>query len=269
MKTQPEAGGREREAGAEALYVYAIVPGDTELPEGLSGTDGGELSLVRHGDLAVVVSAVSTGRPFGAREDLLAHERVVETLAAETTVLPLRFGAVVRSADAVADELVAPHHDWFAGVLADFAGRAEFIVIGTYVQDVVLREVLTEDPEARRLRESVRQKSEDAGYYERVRLGELIVQALEVKREADGAALAEAIAPHAVAVTPRRPAGDETAADVAFLVTKRERDRFEQAVEDLGRRWAGRIRLRLLGPLAPYDFVPPTPEKEEAAAWGS
>ncbi|MFC5753076.1 GvpL/GvpF family gas vesicle protein [Actinomadura rugatobispora] len=268
MTAHPEAEAREGRAGGEAVYVYAIVPGDTEVPEGLSGTDGAGLSLVRHGDLAAVVSEVVTGRPFGAREDLLAHERVVETLAGETTVLPLRFGAVVRSADAVTDELVAPHHDWFANVLADFAGRAEFIVVGTYVQDAVLREVLMEDPEAMRLRESVRRKPEDAGYYERVRLGELIVQGLEAKRQADGAALVEAIAPHAVAVTPRRPAGDEAAADVAFLVAEAERERFEQAVDDLGRRWAGRVRLRVIGPLAPYDFVPPITERE-AASWGS
>jgi hypothetical protein len=31
---------------------------------------------------------------------------------------------------------------------------------------------------------------------------------------------------------------------------------FDDAVEDLGRDLAGRVRLRLLGPLAPYDFVP-------------
>jgi hypothetical protein len=264
VTTHPEAEARERVAGGEAVYVYAIVPAATELPEGLSGTDGAPLSLVRHGDLAAVVSEVGTGRPFGAREDLMAHERVVETLAAEATVLPLRFGAVVRSTDAVADELVAPHHDWFASVLADFAGRAEFIVVGTYAQDAVLREVLAEDPEAMRLRDSVRQKSEDAGYYERVRLGELIVQALEAKREADGAALADAIAPYAVAVTPRAPAGDEAAADVAFLVADAERERFEQAVEDLASRWAGRVRLRLLGPLAPYDFVPAPPQREDS-----
>ncbi|GAA2405427.1 GvpL/GvpF family gas vesicle protein [Actinomadura vinacea] len=268
MTTQPDAQARERQVREEAMYVYAIVPADTEVPEELSGTDGAELSLIRHGDLAAVVSEVGTDRPFGAREDLLSHERVVETLAGETTVLPMRFGAVVRSADAVTDELVAPHYDWFASVLADFTGRAEFIVVGTYVEDAVLREVLEENPEMMRLRESVRQKPEDAGYYERIRLGELIVQALEAKQEADAAVLAEAITPHAVAVTPRRPAGSEIAADVAFLVAEGERERLEQAVEDLGRRWAGRIRLRLVGPLAPYDFVP-APPQEEAATWGS
>jgi hypothetical protein len=34
-------------------------------------------------------------------------------------------------------------------------------------------------------------------------------------------------------------------------------------VDRLGERWSGRVRLRMVGPLAPYDFVP-TPPGEEA-----
>jgi len=190
------------------------------------------------------VSTVNVDRPLGTREDLLAHERVVESLAARTTVLPMRFGAVMATADAVIDELMAPYHDWFADVLADLAGRVEFIIAGTYVRDTVLREVIMANPEAMRLRENVRRLSADAGYYERIRLGELIVQALEGMRETDNAALAEAMAPYAVAVAPRQPVGDDAAADVAFLVSDAGRERFEAAVEDLGDRWAGRVRLR-------------------------
>ncbi|MBC6457360.1 GvpL/GvpF family gas vesicle protein [Actinomadura sp. HBU206391] len=249
------------ETGA-ACYVYGIVPVDTELPEGLTGTDGSEVSLVRHGDLAAAVSEITPEGPLGTRDDLLAHERVVEALAAETTMLPLRFGAVVTSTDAVVDEMLAPHHDWFADVMADLAGRMEFTVFGTYEQDTVLREVLEEEPEVRDLRERLRDLPEDAGYYERVRLGELVVQAIEAKREVDNTALAESLAPYAVAVAPRVAAGEDTAADAAFLVDDRGRSRFEKAVDDLGRQWAGRVRLRLLGPLAPYDFVPP-PEEED------
>ena len=174
-------------------------------------------------------------------------------------MLPLRFGAVVTSADAVVEELLAPHHDWFADALTDLDGRMEFTILGTYVRDTVLREVLDEEPEAMSLRESLRDLPEEAGYYERVRLGELVVQALEAKREVDTAALAQALAPYAVAVSPRAAADEDTAADVAFLVDDTGRSRFEQAVDELGREWAGRVRLRMLGPLAPYDFVPSPP----------
>lgn len=241
---------------ALACYVYAIVPADTRLPGGLSAGSGPAVSLLRHGDLAAVVSDVRTDRPLGTPEDLLTHERVVESLAAETTVMPLRFGAVVTTTGAIVDELLAPHYDLFAGVIDDLRDRQEFTVVGDYVRDAVLREVLAEEPDVMRLRESLRDLPEDAGYYERIRLGELIAQALDRKREADGEALMRALRPHAVAVAPRRLSGEDAAVDVAILIDAANRRRFDEAVDELGERWAGRIRLRVVGPLAPYDFVP-------------
>jgi hypothetical protein len=245
--------------------VYGIVPADTRVPAGLSGVGGGEVFVVRHGGVAGVVSEVPVDRALGTREDLLAHEDVVESLTKEVTTLPLRFGAVVTTADALVDEMLVPYHDWFGTVLADLRERLEYAVVGVYVEDAVLREVLEEEPEAAHLRERIRELPEDAAYYDRIRLGELIVKALDDKRQADTQVLLEALEPHAVATALRTPAGEDMAADAAFLVEERAVPEFEAAVDELGERWAGRIRLRLIGPLAPYDFVPSPPEAPEAA----
>ncbi|GAA0938917.1 GvpL/GvpF family gas vesicle protein [Actinocorallia libanotica] len=250
----------EQEEGTDTVdavcYVYGVVPADAGLSGGLKGTRGGEVFLVEEGDVAAVVSEFLPSGPLGSREDLLAHEGVVSAVAERTTVLPLRFGAVVTTPEAVAEEMLVPHHDWFAKALKDLKGRHEFIVTGTYVEETVLREVLEEQPEVRRLQQSTRDMPEEAAYYDRIRLGELIVQALEGKRQADTEALMEALSPHALAVAPREPKDEDTAADVAFLVDDGDRSRFEREVGELEQSWEGRIRLRLLGPLAPYDFVP-------------
>jgi hypothetical protein len=263
VTTRPMSETEERPAGgpARACYVYGIVPAGTRVPADLTGVGGGEVWLVPHDDLAGVVSEVPLGQALGTREDLLAHEGVVEALAAETTVLPLRFGAVVTTADAVVEEMLIPYHDWFETVLDDLAGTHEFAVVGVYVEDAVLREVIAEDPEAAQLRNRIRELPEDAAYYDRIRLGELIVKALDEKRQVDGEELVDALEPYASAVAPRAPAGEDTAADAAFLVAEQDVSRFEEAVDELGRQWAGRIRLRLVGPLAPYDFIPPAPEE--------
>jgi hypothetical protein len=261
VKTRPKSETEQRPAGgpARACYVYGIVPADTAVPRNLTGVGGGEVSLVPHDDLAGVVSEISTGQALGTREDLFAHEAVVESLAAETTTLPLRFGSVVTTADALVEEMLIPYHDWFADVLDDLKGGREYAVVGNYVEDTVIREVLEEEPEAARLRERIRELPEDAAYYDRIRLGELIVKALDDKRQADTDELITALEPYATAVAPRAPAGEDTAADAAFLVTDRRLPEFEQAVDRLGERWSGRVRLRMVGPLAPYDFVPPPP----------
>ncbi|MFD2355504.1 GvpL/GvpF family gas vesicle protein [Nonomuraea ferruginea] len=48
---------------------------------------------------------------------------------------------------------------------------------------------------------------------------------------------------------------EREAAHVAALVERDRQAEFEQAVDELARRWSGRVEVRLLGPMAPYDFV--------------
>ena len=44
--------------------------------------------------------------------------------------------------------------------------------------------------------------------------------------------------------------------NASFLVDRDSAKQFDDAVDDVAQDLAGRVRFRLLGPLAPYDFVP-------------
>lgn len=243
-----------------ACYVYGIVPSDTELPEGLEGVGPppGGVTLVPaegvHG-IAAIVSELPENRPLGTRDDLLAHEKVLDSVALHNPTLPMRFGAVLSDPEAVVEELLAAHHEHFAEVLADLEGHAQFTVKARYVEDAVLSEVVAEEPEVMRLREQMQQVPGDAGYYDRIRLGELVVHALGRKREEDGQTLLDTLSPHSAGVSVHDPGDEEDIVFAAFLVEDGRRPAFEDALEDLARRWENRARLRLLGPLAPYDFV--------------
>jgi gas vesicle protein GvpL/GvpF len=239
-----------------AVYVYGLVGADARLPQGLTGLGPSEkVSTIVHGDVAAMVGDVPTDRPLGTRDDLIAHETVVDTVAAATAVLPMRFPAVVEE-DGVVEELLAPHHDRFVAALRDLAGRAQYTLKGRYEEAVVLGEVLEEHPEVRELQREIHGLPEDATYHQRLRLGELVVRAVEERRDAEAEQLVAALESRAVGVVARTPAQPDDVLDAAFLVDRDHAQEFENAVEQQGERLHGRVRLRLLGPLAPYDFVP-------------
>jgi hypothetical protein len=62
---------------------------------------------------------------------------IVDATATEVPILPLRFGAVLASEDAVAEELLAARHEEFADALEQLDGRAEFVIKGRYLQEAV------------------------------------------------------------------------------------------------------------------------------------
>lgn len=240
-----------------SCYVYGIVPAGARLPGGLAGLGGENCRLVSPAGSApgAVISEVDASRALGTPADLRAHAGVLEAVAQTAPVLPMQFGAVLEDDSAVLEELLAPYSGEFASRLDYLRGRDQFTVRGRYEDDVALREILAEEPEIRRLRERLRGQDPETARWENIRLGELVSDALERKRQADTATLVSALAPHAADVADRVPQADDTAADLAFLVDRPRRREFEDAAQEAGKRWEGRVRLRLAGPLPPYDFA--------------
>lgn len=239
-------------------YVYGIVPGDVETESDARGVDDEPITLVRHGDIAALVSAVRTDRPLGEPQDLQAHARVLDSTASAVPVLPLRFGAVVTGEDAVAEELLAAHHDEFRSALDQLDGHAEYVIKGRYDERAVLDEVLSSSEEAAGLREAIRGKPEDATRNKRLALGELINNAIDAKRQADTRRVLELLDDLGLRYTPRQPTHELEAVHVACLAQVDKQEELEQALDKLAQEWHGQVEIRILGPLAPYDFVTTT-----------
>jgi hypothetical protein len=239
------------------VYVYGILPGDVEVEPGAAGVGDppGEVRVVRHRDLAALVSDIDPNLPLGRPEDLVAHEELLDASAADVPVLPLRFGAVVTNDDAVAEELLGPHYDEFSAALEQLEGHAEYVVKGRYMEDALLREVLSEDPQAAQLGDQIRGADPDATRELRMQLGEIISNAVEVKRQQDTRKLGDAVDGIAAASVVRPPSHELDAVYTALLVESSAADDLEQAVQRLADDWNGRIELRLIGPMAAYDFV--------------
>jgi hypothetical protein len=239
------------------IYVYGIFPGDIELASERTGVGDppAPLRVVRSGDLAALVSEVDLTRSLGSPEDLMAHEGILDSSAVDMPVLPMRFGAVLASEDAVVSELLDEHHDEFAAALGELDGRAEYVIKGRYVEQAVLETVLSENPQAARLREQIRGADADATRDARMQLGEIISQAINGKREEDTRVLGGQMAGCCVASLVREPTHEWDAVHVAFLVDAGQEKELAQVIDGLARAWAGRVELRLLGPMAAYDFV--------------
>jgi hypothetical protein len=239
------------------IYVYGLVPADVETdPEATGvGDPPAAVEVVRHGDIAALTSEIPTDHQLGRPDDLRAHAELLDRAAAEVPVLPIRFGGVMASADAVIEELLKPYHDEFRSALDELDGCAEFLVRGRYVEAALFKEILSENEEAVALREQIRGKPEDATRNERIALGELIDWVIAVKREADTRTAVNVVLELTEKVSVREATHEHEAVHVACLLESGRQAELEHVVDDLSDMWRDRISLSLLGPMAAYDFV--------------
>jgi hypothetical protein len=247
----------ESRGGAEGRYVYGVVrPADALSISSPGVGDGGTpVGVVSHGDLGALVS------PFGGevvkanRRNLTAHSDVLQEALEATTVVPMRFGVVMPSEQAVVEELLRARHDELGRLLDSVAGRVELSVKAFYRGDVALREVLRDDPAIARLSRATRGQPEAATYYDRVRLGQLVADAVRAKRVADAAPILERLRPIAQHVVVDEELPERMVLKAAFLVERERVPEFDHAVDEIARDGSERLQLKYLGPLAAHTFA--------------
>jgi hypothetical protein len=128
-------------------------------------------------------------------------------------------------------------------------------VKGVYQQDELLREVVAASPPIAALRKRIQGLPADAGYYERIQLGELVAGEVERRRDEDVARARARLEPVAVAARSEGLGTPDAAFNLAFLVERERLDDFSAAVTELIGELGERVSVRYVGPLAPYSFA--------------
>src|SRR4051812_9722332 len=127
-------------------------------------------------DLAALVSEVKesdVGEAAGIRplrRDMAAHADLLNRVIVDTTVLPVRFGVVLPNEDALFDQILDPQYGQLMEYVERLEGAVELTVRATYVEEVVLQEVIRDQPRlAQRLQAG---KGRSGGsYQDRIELG--------------------------------------------------------------------------------------------------
>jgi hypothetical protein len=243
------------ESNGVAKYVYGVVRARRSSRLKQAGINDEPIKVVAEAGLGALTSDVPAGVLEAGRNELLSHSAVLERALKKGTVLPMQFGVVMPDEGAIRSDLLKAHRRELEMQLAEMDGKVEVNVKGIYSEPRILREVLEENGELRSLRESIRDKPEDATYYERIRIGELVAEGLGQKRAEDERQIVDRLLPHAVAVEVGEPVHERMALNASFLVEKQRQRDFDRALDQIADQQGGRIQFKYTGPLPPHSFV--------------
>jgi hypothetical protein len=242
-------------------YLYCIVRGSEERAfDGLAPVGGGDVPvhLVAAGGLGAVVSDSDVTDVETSRVNLIAHERVLEQVMAELPLLPVRFGTVTPPGDGLDDvrRLLVARRDEFSALLRDMERRVELGIKALWEdQGAVFADILAGCPPVRLLRDRIQSHPTRAGPMDRLRLGQLVKDALDLRRTAQASRILAPLAEVATRVVENPVLLDRMIVNAAFLVERDRDQEFDRRVRELDRELAPDVRLKYVGPVPPYNFV--------------
>ena len=247
------AGVGEDAALTGPLYVYGFVRSGAvpAVPE--EGVGGGPVTVVEGDGVAALVSPVEGAEIRLRRRDLHAHLRVIEAAFGSSTILPCPFGTVVSSAAELQERVLGGTRDDLLAGLTRLDGMVQMNVKATYDEEELLREIVAADPQVAALRERTRGAG-DAGYFDRLRLGEIVAGRIAERADADGERLAGALAANAVDAVVEQPEAG-AALRASFLVVRTSLGQFDAALDALAAAEQPLLRFEAIGPLPPTAFA--------------
>lgn len=241
----------------EGKYLYCIIEEisyRTFGPIGI-GEREDEVHTLCYRDLACVISSTPMTKYVISRENLMAHEKVIEEIMKDYTVLPIRFCTIATSIDEVRSLLMKRYHE-FKNLLRSMDNKVELGIKANWLSmDSIFKEIGVSDRDVKLLKEKLQKERINPSLDEKVILGEKVKNALEDKREAEAEEIIQTLKPQCIDLNLNKAVGDNMVLNSAFLVDRTQEREFDDLVDSLIEKYKDRLLFKYVGPTPPFNFV--------------
>jgi hypothetical protein len=245
---------RKGQPPSRGKYVYCIITSEKPLRFGQIGIGGEatEVYTIHYRNLGAVVSDAPLEVLDSTRENVLAHERVNETVMHDHTVIPMSFGTIFRTNEDII-ELLRSAFEAFGDVLTKMQNKLEFGLKVLWDPDQAIREVESEDDDISRLKKEI-SSLKGPTYFARMQYGRLVDSALQARSERYVSSILTELRDVAVASRINKPIGDKMIMNAAFLISRHQEGAFDKKIKDIAGRH-DQLTFKYTGPWPPYNFV--------------
>ena len=219
------------------------------------GERGDIVHTVSHEDLAAVVSDSPIIEYESSRRNMMAHTLVLEEVMRDFAILPIRFGTIAPSSEAIQGQVLKRRYEEMNNLLDEMEGRKELGLKALWYEEVLFREIVEENPPIRQLRDSLAGLPPQQSYHDRIRLGEMVHTALGKKRDADAEMILARLRPLAYRSKSNPVVTDRMVLNAAFLVDVSREAEFDQAVQQQDAEMGSRLMFKYVDQVPPYNFV--------------
>lgn len=242
----------------EGIYIYCITDskGASERfgPIGI-GDRGDEVYTVCFDGIAAVVSGTPVKKYAVARENLIPHEKAIETVMQNRTVLPVRFCTIAQDEQRVR-KILEREHDRFFSLLREMDGKKELGLKAVFKEEALFRDILSGHDEIRTKKELM---EKDPGS-PRVRqglmeIGRMVEAALLEEKEKYRQLVLSSLEPLSLKAKINNTYGERMIINAAFLVDRAAESLFDKRVSELDSRYGAKITFKYVGLLPPFNFV--------------
>jgi hypothetical protein len=234
-------------------YLYAIAAaGERSYPS--LGIDGHDVYTIAEGRVVAVVSGLASSKIRPERANLAAHQAVLKRLIAETTPLPMAFGTIASSPEAIRKTL-ARNQRAFHEQLQRVADKVEMGLRVTWDVPNIFEYFVNTHAELRLARDRLVGARGEPSHEEKIELGRMFDRLLNEDRENHVQKVERAVASACFQIKANQCRNEHEVMNLACLVGRNAQEEFDAAVFAAAKLFDNHFSFDYSGPWAPHNFV--------------
>ncbi|HTK08476.1 MAG TPA: GvpL/GvpF family gas vesicle protein [Ktedonobacteraceae bacterium] len=240
-------------------YIYGILAANERQefgPIGIGGRGDVVYTLPYQGVAAIISNSPIIKYPV-TRDNAIAHAKVLETLVAKSTILPVRFCTISTDEEIIIEKVLKARYQEFLHLLAEMQGKIELGVRARWTDlEAIFAELVEENKDIKAIKERLLSESNvQVQYAGKIKLGQMVQNALLEKRKKEAGELLDMLRPLSLACKENQFYGDMNLINAAFLVDREQERAFDEKIQELEKSYNGRKQLKYTSPVIPYNFV--------------
>jgi hypothetical protein len=249
---------KEVDIPKEGKYIYGIIRHSGPL-------DYGPIGMGKRADLVYGISfkdicAVVSDSPIiiyeARRVNMVAHEKVLEEVMKSFTVLPVRFSTISEHDDESGiRRILEKEYNKFSDLLTRMEGKKELGLKVLAHEAAMFGSIVEKYDEIRSLKAKLMNLPADKTHYQRMKVGEMVVEALKKETENFKTLILYVLKPLADDFKLNDNYGEMMILNSAFLIKNSIEPEFDKAVNDLDEKFGSLMTFKYVGTLPPYNFV--------------
>jgi len=257
--------------GEIGKYIYGIIPrsysGEVNSRpfenEKASAQVGGvttceQIYTISYQDISAVVSdseVIDYAHMLkdAVAKQLLRHQRTIEGIMPEHTIIPMRLGTYAQDETEIRDILTKGYRI-IKDIFGKVSGKIEIDVACTWSDFTSILKQVGEEKEIKEFKESLLSNLKGVTVDDQMKIGVMVKKALDQKRENYAFQIQAVLKTASCNFRAHELMDDKMVANFAFLIEKTKGEDFNGKIEELDAGFAQRLNFRSVGPLPPYSF---------------
>jgi hypothetical protein len=242
----PAASGRN--------YIYAIVASGEPRAYPSLGIEGRDVYTITDGRVTAVVSGLTSVKIRPERANLRAHQAVLKRLIEDTTPLPMAFGTIADSPQAI-HRILVRNRRVFDQQLTRVAGKVEMGLRVTLDVPNIFEYFVNTHTELRLARDRLMSARHEFSQEEKIELGRMFDRLLNEDREDHTSKMERVLAPLCVEFKANLCRNEKEVLNLACLVKRDAQEAFSAGVFAAANLFDNNFSFDYSGPWAPHNFV--------------